>query len=196
MTENHDEERRWLANLQRGDESALDPIFDKYYPYLYRIAFQMLLDSNMAKDMVQDVFFKLWQNRSTIIIHATLKGYLQRAIINQCISFKRTQGKVALTPQVMPYYTESIGMQEFLEAESMEIRVREAIERLPDQCAQVFRLSRFEEMSYQEIADHLGIAPKTVENHISKALKNLRETLKPFLSIAILTGSGGSLLIF
>ena len=195
MTENHEEERVWLVYLQRDDDSALDLIFQKYYPYLYRIAHQILSDSSMAKDMVQEVLFRLWQNRATIHVNTSLKGYLQRSIINQCISFKRKQGKFSLTENHLPYVTQAIGMQETLEAESLETRIRIAIDQLPEQCAIIFRLSRFEEMSYQEIARQLGISPKTVENQIGKALKILRENLKPYLGIVLLSGPGNSFLI-
>lgn len=185
MEDNYHEERAWLDRIQSDDESALDLIFEKYYTHLYQIANQVLSDSGMARDMVQEVFFRFWQNRTTISIKTSLKGYLQRSIINQCISFKRGQGKVSFSENSPAFPDNSADIQEILEATGLENLIRAAIDQLPDQCALIFRLSRFEEMSYQEIALHLGISPKTVENQIGKALKSLRHTLKPFLSFVI-----------
>lgn len=191
MTENHEEEQQWLARLRAGEEVALDFIFEKYYPYLYRIAFQILSDANTSKDMAQEVFLRFWRNRESIQVNSTLKGYLHRAIVNQCISQKRSQSRISYPEHEFPSaIAEQVSMQSVLEAQNLEARVQAAINLLPDQCALVFRLSRFEELSYQEIARQLGIAPKTVENQIGKALKFLRQALQPYLSIILLAGAG------
>jgi RNA polymerase sigma-70 factor (ECF subfamily) len=185
MQENHEEEQAWLARLRADDEGALDLIFQRYYPYLYRIAYHMLSDGNTAKDMVQEVMFRFWRNRASILVNSTLKGYLQRSIINQCLTHLRTKSRLVF-PEETPggHQPDPDDIQSHLETTQLTDNIQAAINALPPQCALIFRLSRFEELSYQEIARELGIAPKTVENQIGKALKILRISLKPFLNLS------------
>ncbi|MBL7799031.1 MAG: RNA polymerase sigma-70 factor [Saprospiraceae bacterium] len=175
-----------LNRLRSGDEQALDELFVAWHGYLYKIAYAILHDTDAAKDAVQDVFIRIWQKRAEIDITSTLKGYLQRAAVNQCLMVLRRR-KPASDPDII-----LVGMQDpapsasdRLQAESLETLVQAAVEQLPEQCRLIFRLSRFEELSYNEIADLLDLSPKTVENQIGKALKSLRRTLAPWLAILL-----------
>ena len=189
MVENHAEEQQWLSKLRAGDETALDSIFEKYYRYLYAIAYQITADANLSKDMVQEVFLRIWQNKERILVTTTLKGYLQRSVINQCLTQKRSSNsRMVWTDTPLPQRDTFADVQALLEAQDLQTALQAAITELPEQCALIFRLSRFEEMSYQEIADHLGIAPKTVENQIGKALKVLRQRLGPYLGALLPLG--------
>lgn len=175
-----------LDRLRAGDEQALDQLFTSWHGYLYTIAYSMLRDTDMAKDAVQEVFIRFWQKRETIEISSTLKGYLQRAIVNQCLAVLR-QKKNHTSPdeQQLRMTDPTPSAAEQLHADSLEQLVHAAIDRLPEQCRIIFRLSRFEELSYREIAEHLDLSPKTVENQIGKALRILREELSPWLSILL-----------
>lgn len=189
MNQYANDEQLWLDQFRAGDEAALHSIFRKYYAYLFHIARQMVRDTDTAKDMVQEVFVRIWQKHETLHVTATLKGYLQRAVVNQCISYLRSK-RAFDSDEVLIATPDHIAVDAYqqVEFDSLEGVVRAAIDQLPQQCALIFRLSRFNELSYQEIADQLGIAPKTVENQIGKALKILRKNLEPYLAELVLTG--------
>ncbi|MCC6412970.1 MAG: RNA polymerase sigma-70 factor [Saprospiraceae bacterium] len=178
-------ENQLLERLKAGEESALDQLFNTWYPYLFRIAYTMLQETDAAKDCVQEVFFRFWQKRETLEIKSTLKGYLQRSIVNECLALRRRQKGFTQPEEHTTLPDTAASALQHLESESMESLIHEAINRLPEQCALIFRMSRLEEMSYREIAEHLDLSPKTVENQIGKALKTLREVLSPWLSVLL-----------
>lgn len=179
----HSGEQLLLDRLRRDDETALDLLFERYYSYLFKIAYTMLRDTDAAKDCVQEVFLRFWQKRSDIEVKTTLKGYLQRSIINECLTWLRRRKNFA-QPDVQDTLADTAHSPlQHLEADSLTTLVQAAIERLPEQCRLIFRLSRSQEMNYQEIAQHLNLSPKTVENQIGKALKQLRADLGPWLCL-------------
>jgi RNA polymerase sigma-70 factor (ECF subfamily) len=185
--ETHSEEKLLLDRLRQSDETALHELFETYYRYLFKIAHSMLRDTDAAKDCVQEVFLRFWQKRTEIEVKTTLKGYLQRSIVNECLGLLRKKKNTLQfeTQTALPDPAHS--PLEHLESDSLTVLVQAAIERLPEQCRLIFRLSRNEEMSYREIAEHLNLSPKTVENQIGKALKQLRADLGPWLSVFLLS---------
>lgn len=183
----HSDEKQLLDRLRQGDETALDRLFETYYRYLFKIAHTMLRDTDAAKDCVQEVFLRFWQKRNEIEVKTTLKGYLQRSIVNECLALLRKQ-RTFSQPETQAALADSAHSPlQHLESDSLAALVQAAIERLPEQCRLIFRLSRSQEMSYREIAEHLDLSPKTVENQIGKALKQLRADLGPWLSILLPT---------
>lgn len=177
------DEKSVIKRLNKGDEGALDELFEAYYGYLFHIAYVIVRQTDTAKDCVQDVFVRIWQKREAIEINTTLKGYLQRAVVNECIGVLR-KNKAFAQPdaQVVDMSPSAL---EHLESESLERLLALAIERLPEQCRLIFRMSRIEELTYREIAENLDISPKTVENQIGKALKSLRADLAPWLPLLL-----------
>ena len=124
----------------------------------------------------------------SISFQVSAKAYLYRAVHNRCLNYLE-QGKVRQL-----YRNESVGKEEPLSAAAdaggerreLQERISRAIEKLPEQCRLIFRLSRFDEMKYAEIAAHLNISVKTVENQMGKALRILREELKEYLPLLLL----------
>jgi RNA polymerase sigma-70 factor, ECF subfamily len=181
----YSDEKHLLDRLRRSDETALNQLFESYYRYLFKIAHSMLRDTDAAKDCVQEVFLRFWQKREEIEVKTTLKGYLQRSIINESLAFLRKQ-KTFSQPEAQAALTDPAHSPlEHLESDSLAVLVQAAIERLPEQCRLIFRLSRNQDMTYREIAEHLNLSPKTVENQIGKALRQLRADLAPWLSILL-----------
>ena len=177
-----------ISILQKGNEQAIDILFRRHYSFVCQSVYRILKDGNTAEDIAQEVFFGLWKKRENLNITTSVKGYLKRAAINKSLNFIRDQKiKFDDKEEQLPNLTSTQSTtQQHLEAEDLQKKIDEAIDSLPEKCRLVFTLSRFEEMSYQEIADHLGISIKTVENQISKALKVLRSILGPFMSVALL----------
>jgi len=144
-------------------------------------------DLDEAKEIVQEVFTNLWLKREEITTEKSIKSYLYTSVRNRCLNFIRDHKK--FQSQLLDVDIADFDMQ--IENDpsginDLEAKVNYAINKLPEKCAEVFKLSRFEEMKYKEIGDKLNISVKTVEAQISKALKYLREELIDYITILIL----------
>jgi len=177
-----------LQLLRIDSERAIEQLFEQYYAYLCRSAFRLLPDGHLAEDLVQEVFYELWKRRESLRISISLKAYLRRATVNKTLNYIRDHRKVFFEAEDhQPLAGKLDDAQQRLEAAELQERIDRAIDQLPDRCRIVFVLSRFEEMTYAEIADQLNISVKTVENQISKALRSLRKALAPYLLQSLLS---------
>lgn len=158
-------------------------LFSHYFVPLCSVAFRMVQDSDVAKDIVQDVFVRLWENRDKLDIKTSLWGYLKRSVANASIDHTRRSYEKTKTPLAPTHdrAEDAATAEESMQAKDTQRLVDRAIGQLPDRCRLVFVLSRHEGLSYKQIAEKLGISPKTVENQMTKALKMLRVALKPVL---------------
>ncbi len=174
-----------METIQSGNESAFEMIFKSYYQPLCRYAYSFLADKEEAEEVVQSAFITVWEKRKSLDIQTSLKSYLYRMVRNACLNVikheKIKQQHVAHELAVTEASYESVSQKVY--ASELELKISEAMKVLPEQCRLVFQLSRFEELKYQEIADQLQISVKTVENHIGKALKIMREQLKEYLPL-------------
>jgi RNA polymerase sigma-70 factor (ECF subfamily) len=174
--------------LSKRDEAAFEQVFKTHYKNLHAYAFTILKDEDEAEEMVQQVFFKLWERSENLSFSGPIAAYLYRAVHNESLNFLKHQ-KVKAGHQLhvahsMKNKTE-YGQGKMMRKE-LENKFREALNELPEQCRTVFQLSRFEDMKYREIADKLDISVKTVENHMGKALKLLRAKLVDFLPLLLI----------
>ena len=173
--------------LRQGDEQVFETIFRTYYERLCNYANTILNDMDEAEEMVQSAFLTVWEKHDRLEIHTSVKSYLYRAVHNSCLNrvkhykVRKTYGD-AVKNQSEPLHDDA--SQDLIGSELDGI-VANAIDSLPDQCKLVFKLSRFENLTYAEIAEQLGISVKTVENHMVKALKVMREKLKDYLPVLI-----------
>ena len=176
------------TSLRNGNVVVFETLFRDYYERLCNYANTMLNDMDEAEEMVQHTFLTVWENRENMAIHTSVKSYLYRAVHNGCLN-KLKHNKVRQKHD--EYYKQQSenafenGAQELLGNE-LEKQINDAINTLPPQCKTVFVLSRFENMTYAEIAEQLGISIKTVDKHMVKALKIMRGHLKDYLPILIL----------
>lgn len=182
------QEKQALEDLSRGVASAFEMIFRTYYQPLCRYAYSFLQDKEEAEEVVQASLINLWEKRQALSIDTSLKAYLYRMVRNSCLNVIKhervKQQHVAHEMYVGTEAHESVANK--VQAAELEVRIAEAMKTLPEQCRLVFQLSRFEELSYQEIADQLRISVKTVENHIGKALRLMREQLKDYLPLFLI----------
>lgn len=171
-----------LAALNNGEEWALDNLFRAHYTYLCQAVFRVIGDRNLAEDLVQEVFYEVWRKRATLTINQSLRAYLKRAAVNRTLNYIRDQRLIVDDESAMPFdlASDQVGAVQQLEVEELQEQIEAAISDLPERCRLVFGLSRFEEMSNKEIAAHLDISVKTVENQMTKALRLLREKLTPY----------------
>ncbi|RYU97174.1 RNA polymerase sigma-70 factor [Emticicia agri] len=185
-------EQEIVGAIRQGNERIFETIFRKYYQSLCNYANSMLKEMDEAEEIVQNLFSGIWEKRAELEISISLKSYLYRAVHNHCLNrIKHLKIREEYQQYASNYHEnsyESVG-QSVMKNE-LERRIEEAIEKLPEQCRLIFRLSRFEELKYHEIAEKLGISPKTVENQIGKALKILRTDLAEYLPLIVLLIDG------
>jgi RNA polymerase sigma-70 factor (ECF subfamily) len=139
----------------------------------------LLKDHDMAEEIVQDLFFRLWQGRENLKIESSLNGYLFRSVHNRSLHYiehlkvvSRHAGEIAAeAPASSDSVTEDIYYSELQE------KVTRVLDRLPERCRAIFRMSRFEGLKYNEIADKLSVSLKTVEADMGKALREFRKAL-------------------
>jgi len=183
---NEQSDTELLRLLSNGNEVAMEVLFKRYYSFVTLAVLRLVSDPVTAEDIAQEVFFEIWKRRNSLDIRISLKAYLRKAAVNKTLNFLRDR-KNYQNEEISPLQAEiQITNDPTLETNELNALIDQAIEALPDRCKLVFKLSRTEEMSYQEIADQMDISVKTVENQIVKALKMLREALTPYLNGSLL----------
>jgi RNA polymerase sigma-70 factor (ECF subfamily) len=171
-----------LNRLKSDDKSVLKDIFQQHYSPVCAAMYRYILDRNLVEDLAQNVFIRLWEKRQTINITSSLGAYLRRMAINEALGHLRKYKNVhieEITPITPVKQTENTEEQ-YLHKELQE-QITDAINTLPPKCRRVFQLSRFEDLTYREIATKLDVSVKTVENQMGKALRVLRERMKRYL---------------
>lgn len=182
------QEIKVCEGIRKGDKTAFESVFKTYYGKLCAYANQIVSDKDASEEVVQEMFFQLWQKRSFLIIETSLKSYLFRAVHNSCLNYiKHNKIKQAYSSQFIQ--TNSAGSEsQYSMDESGELMdlIGKAVEKLPPERKKVFMMIRYEERKYQEVADMLGISVKTVENQMGKAMQFLREALKGYIPMLII----------
>ena len=141
----------------------------------------MLRDATFAEDLVQEVFMKVWEKRETLEINEAMQAYLYRSCYNAALNFLKTQKQSTDIDTLEIPLAGGETAEKTLNLQETEARIQKAIDALPPKTKMVFTLSRFEELSYKEIAERLDISLKSVEKHMGIALQRLRENLKEYL---------------
>ncbi|HWW41944.1 RNA polymerase sigma-70 factor [Pedobacter sp.] len=183
LKELKDEELILLLN--QSDERALVEIYDRYWNKLLAQARWDLRDEADAEDCIQELFIKLWNCRTGLTLRYKLSTYLYRAVKNQTINMlaKRNSKRNNIV------FEEATGIEIFapsadsslLEKEMLQI-LEAAIDSLPEKCSKIYRMSRIDGQSNKEIARQLDVAEKTVEGHITRAIKQV----STYISLSIL----------
>jgi RNA polymerase sigma-70 factor, ECF subfamily len=161
-------------------DEKVELLFRKYYAALCKSLYRTLRDATLAEDIVQEVFLKVWEMRESLQLDEAMQSYLYRSCYNTALNFLKTQKQKTDIDQLEAVPSEDSAEKNlsFLEAEK---QILTAVEALPPKTRLVFSLSRFEELSYKEIAERLDISVKSVEKHMGIALQRLRENLREYL---------------
>lgn len=176
MAQNSDIEL--LQMMIAGNNLAFKMLYDRYYAMLCLFANKILGDEETAIDVVQDLMVWLYEERATLAVD-NVKSFLYRSVHNRCLNVLKHQ-KVERTYAQDTLLTTSESedsIDNIIDANETTSRIYNAIELLPEQCKLIFKRSRFDGDSNDEIASQLGISKRTVETQISKALKRLREVI-------------------
>lgn len=181
-----------ITALRKGEKYAFEEIYNDFFGVLYHLCNQYLHDERVAEEMVQDTFMKLWEIRQTLNDQVNIRNFLYTITKNNCLNYLRNQ-KISLKYQDNVKYLEMQFNYEaleklgnYLQFEELKTKIDVAISNLPAEVIETFSLSRFEDLSYKEIAEQQGISIKTVEARISKALRILRVELKDYLPVIYL----------
>jgi len=172
-----------------GDVDAFNQLFKAHYESLVRMLYKKCFDQTLAEDIVQNVFIELWSKRKERVLPKSVGAYLSTSVKNRYIDHFRKQKNLA--DKKKAYLQQSLPLniaspeEELLNQENLA-KIYRKIEELPPKTKVVFQLSRFENKSYSEIAEALDISVKTVEYHISNALRLLHESIFIFISIFLL----------
>lgn len=177
-----DEELFVFNRMVEGDKEAFRFFFEKYYSDLCNLVNLYLHDQVMTEEIVQDIFIYLWEKKENIRIESSLKSYLLRASKNRTLNYIRNEKtKLNIYNQFNEFSKETIEMPDSV-MDSVRLRevINAAIDSLPNRCREIYILGKEKSMSYKEISVELGISVKTVEVQMGKALKKLREQLRPY----------------
>ena len=178
-----------LEALRKGEEKAFEYLFDRYYEGLLNYAGRIVRETELAHDLVQETFCKLYEDHASLNIHLSIKSYLYKSVYNSCLNEIKHQKVVRnyADREVLDFYFSEIVQapeaELTLQNEDIRKALEEAISKLPERCREVFVLSKVEELSNKEIAEKLNISVKTVEVQMTKALSRLREELEWVLCI-------------
>jgi len=168
-----------IRRIRQGDKAEFESLFRSSYVSLVHYAKSIIKDQDTAEEIVQDLFFRFWQNREKTIIESTLNGYLFRSVHNKCLHY------INHMKIVERYAKENAGVEKEVSEDPLDIikyrelqeKINNILEKLPERCSLIFCMSRFEGMKYNEIAEKLSVSVKTVEANMGKALKEFRRVL-------------------
>jgi len=180
-------EKLLLDNIKKNDKASFSIIFTQYYKDLVTFSFGIVRNINTAEEIVQDVFINLWENRASLQIERSLKSYLLKSVQNYSLNWLqhvKVQSRFA-TYAKDHHLLSGNETENYVLHSELEQNLQQALDKIPPEYAQAFRMNRFENLSYPEIGQKLGVSTRTIEVRISKALSLLREALKDFLLLAV-----------
>lgn len=172
--------------IQGGDIREFEKVFKQYHKALCLYAFGILKDMDVAEDIVQEFFYHYWKNRQQTNIQVSLKSYFYESIRKNSLHYLEHL-------EVRRQYSDYQQNNQVSEAEDvtgpgldeLQYIIETTLKLLPERCAAIFRMSRFEGRKYKEIAEQMMISVKTVEAEMGKALQKFRETLLEYRSVSV-----------
>lgn len=173
----HYEDQELIALLQQGDAGAFTCIYDRYWERLFAIAYHFCRQKELSREIVQEIFMGLW-DRKFIVDIQTLSAYLATATKYLVLRELRKENRRKRSRESHLSFEDVHLEEEEIDARFLRDYIRGQVEQMPEQCQIVYRYSREQHLSIPQIADILKISPKTAENHLTRALKALRLTLK------------------
>ncbi|MCH7400846.1 RNA polymerase sigma-70 factor [Belliella kenyensis] len=171
--------------IKQSNHLAFQAFYQRHWEQLYLKAYAILGHTQMAEDIIQDIFLDIWKNRERIEIDKPIQ-YLSTCVKNSVF-------KVLQKQKVKQKHLDTLNTLELLvqaastlDSNEIEQAIMKHLDQMPDRCKEIFILSRFENLSNKEIAEKLGLSAKTVENQIYRALKSLKTLMPQLLSMYFL----------
>lgn len=174
-------DRELMARVRTGDPAALDEVLRLYWEPLVAYLLSHAGSLDAAEDLAQDAFLRFWSRRKRWRSASSPRALVYRIGRNLALDAgKQAWRRVPLADSGAHSTPTCDSPLESAQAGELDVAVRQAIDRLPARRREAFELARFHELSYQEIAETMGLSPQTVANHVSAALSALRVSLRPF----------------
>lgn len=177
-----------MREIKADNMFAFDLLYRKYNKKLYKFGLSILKSTEESENLIQDVFLNLWENRRKVEKDASIKSYLFTIAYNSAITIIRKKSResefVEYLMSLQKIYEEPVNME--LEYNELTNKLDEIIKALPQRQKEVYLLHRIECLKYNEIAERMHISVNTVENHMSHALRTIREKLGNYSLLAIL----------
>ena len=183
MGEVYDSELLLLLKNESDAVSAFEELYRRYWYKLYIAAYKRLKNKELAEELVQDFYTKLWHNRFRITVAKSFEVYAYSSIKYLVINYYSKQSSIEIYTNYKQSKDYDNSTEESILSKDLNSRIDHHVSQLPEKCRGVYELSRKEHKSNKEIATILGISEKTVENHITKALKRLKINLSDLLSV-------------
>lgn len=179
------QDRQLVGRIRGGDKAAFEKLFRHYFADLCAFAERYVRSSAVAEDLVHDVFCDLWDRRDVFRPGGGVRAYLFQAVRNKAYNQLKRQRvrRDWRTEQKQEEVPVAADAAESTERTDLKKAMDRAIEDLSERQQVVFQMAHYHDLTYAEIATVLDISPKTVENHMGRALKRLRERLAPFLTL-------------
>lgn len=183
-------EKKTLERLKEGDSKAFETVFKIWYEPMVNFADEYIADTESAKNIVQNIFMRLWEKHHLVDPDSNLKSYIYMATRNACLSHLRHQSVERAFFEKAKKNSEDLQLNyealheldiEKIDFSKLEKLIQDTIEALPERCREVFLMSRYEELKNREIAEKLDITLKAVEANITRALTKLRENTREYI---------------
>lgn len=174
-----------FSSIKTGDIKAFEIFFLRYYSVLCAYSHHFLEHIEDGEEIVQDLMVWFWENRDMHIIESSPRNYLYKAVKNRCLTLlnrKQIKERIIRTMANNIYHLED---PDFYIVDELVQKIEEAISNLPETYREAFKLNRFDNMSYKEIATKYNVSVKTIDYRIGQALKILRIELKDYLPLLI-----------
>lgn len=180
MEDSSDDYEVMVERIRSGDHGAFEKLFHLFYPQLCVFSNSYVKSLDFARDVVQEVLIKIWDNRENFYINQSLKAYLYTAVRNQSLNFIQQKKQIERLELRLIKQQElnSTIKKEEPDTDELTQKIWKLVDKLPERRRTIFILYRKHGLSYSEIAEVMDIARKTVENQMGKSLKFLREQLE------------------
>ncbi len=170
-------EQLLVSEIKNGNERAFRKLYDFYYQEIYGYSISLLKSKDLAEENVQEVFLKIWLHRENLNLEQSFKSYLFTIARNQAFNLLNKAANEVLLKEKVFYSSEKShaeGDFSIREADCKKLK-KQAIKQLPPKRKRIFKMSRKEGKTYEEISQELGISVSTVKNQMSKALESMRD---------------------
>lgn len=179
------EETYLLTALSKGEQSAFNSIFRKYYPILCAYG-SRLVGLEDAKEIAEETMIWLWEHRESHVIETSLGSYLLKCVYRRALNqIRRNEIKGMADTHFFNEMQEMMQDADFYQFQELSRRIKEAVDALPESYREVFIMHRFQEKTYRDIAEQLNIPTKTVDYRMQQALKQLRKDLRDYLPFLV-----------
>ena len=171
-----------VGKLKAGDRASFNMIFRRFYAPMVRFCFRFVADQDVAAELVQDFFVKLWSGRDKLNISSSFEAYMMRSVQNAALTYINKERLHAETNlRIFSEEGQATDPSEELQSKNLEADYRKIIAAMPEKRREVFMASRIDGLKYAEIAEKLNLSQKTVEAHMSAAIKQMKEGLKDYI---------------